>query len=91
MLNIQEKGIFSIDIDFFKQCRLSLSFNQKEKLEEHKLTKGNREFSVWIFWLPALCDMVATSSIYIALNLTYASSFQMLRGNLFEFVLKKCV
>ncbi|XP_044763609.1 solute carrier family 35 member F6-like isoform X2 [Coccinella septempunctata] len=52
----------------------------EEKLEEHKLTKGNREFNVLIFWLPALCDMVATSTIYIALNLTYASSYQMLRG-----------
>ena len=34
-----------------------------------------------IFWPAALCDMTATSIQYIALTLTYASSFQMLRGN----------
>ncbi|CAM9258938.1 solute carrier family 35 member F6 [Lampetra fluviatilis] len=33
-----------------------------------------------IFVIPALCDMTATSLMYIALNLTSASSFQMLRG-----------
>jgi len=33
-----------------------------------------------IFWPAALCDMTATSIQYIALTLTYASSFQMLRG-----------
>lgn len=27
-----------------------------------------------------MCDMVATSVMYIGLTLTYASSFQMLRG-----------
>lgn len=29
-----------------------------------------------------MCDMTATSIMYIGLNLTYASSFQMLRGNI---------
>ena len=33
-----------------------------------------------IFLPPALCDMTATSVQYIGLTLTYASSFQMLRG-----------
>ena len=36
-----------------------------------------------IFWPAALCDMTATSIQYIALTLTYASSFQMLRGKTF--------
>jgi len=37
--------------------------------------------SKWfLFIVPAMCDLVSTSSLYIALNLTYASSFQMLRG-----------
>ena len=37
--------------------------------------------SKWfLFIVPALCDLISTSSMYIALNLTYASSFQMLRG-----------
>ena len=39
-----------------------------------------RNFSPLVFLPPALCDMTATSIQYIGLTLTYASSFQMLRG-----------
>ncbi|XP_059501343.1 solute carrier family 35 member F6 [Stegostoma tigrinum] len=39
-----------------------------------------RKFNSFIFLPPALCDMTATSIMYVALNLTNASSFQMLRG-----------
>merc|ERR1719147_435050 len=39
-----------------------------------------RKFNPLIFLPPALCDMIATSVQYIGLTLTYASSFQMLRG-----------
>jgi len=45
-----------------------------------KLVKGNRSFNPLVLLPPAMCDMVATSVMYIGLNLTYASSFQMLRG-----------
>ncbi|KAL3270890.1 hypothetical protein HHI36_021404 [Cryptolaemus montrouzieri] len=54
-------------------------------VDTHKLTKGNRNFNVLILWLPALCDMIGTCIVYIALNLTYASSFQMLRGAVIVF------
>lgn len=37
-------------------------------------------YNPFIFLPPALCDMTATSVQYIGLTLTYASSFQMLRG-----------
>merc|ERR1719347_1761083 len=39
-----------------------------------------KKFNPLIFLPPALCDMTATSLQYIGLTLTYASSFQMLRG-----------
>ena len=39
------------------------------------------KFNPFIFLPPALCDMTATSIQYIGLTLTYASSFQMLRGS----------
>jgi len=39
-----------------------------------------KKFNPFIFLGPALCDMTATSVQYIGLTLTYASSFQMLRG-----------
>ena len=47
--------------------------------------KGNTNFNPFIFLPPALCDMVATSLMYIGLNLTNSSSFQMLRGALIVF------
>ena len=43
-------------------------------------------FNPLIFWPAALCDMTATSIQYIALTLTYASSFQMLRGKTKHFI-----
>ena len=41
---------------------------------------GETPFNPFIFLPPALCDMTATSLQYIGLTLTFASSFQMLRG-----------
>ncbi|CAG9815222.1 unnamed protein product [Phaedon cochleariae] len=52
----------------------------------HELTKGNRTFNPFILFIPAMCDMTATSIMYIGLNLTYASSFQMFRGSVIVFV-----
>lgn len=52
----------------------------------HQLTKGNRNFSPFKLFIPAMCDMTSTSLMYIGLNLTYASSFQMFRGAVIVFV-----
>ncbi|XP_018562079.1 solute carrier family 35 member F6 [Anoplophora glabripennis] len=52
----------------------------------NELTKGNRSFNPFILFIPAMCDMTATSIMYIGLNLTYASSFQMFRGSVIIFV-----
>ena len=46
---------------------------------------GSRTYNPWIFFPPAICDLIATSTMYVGLNLTYASSFQMLRGALIVF------
>ncbi|ENN71855.1 hypothetical protein YQE_11472, partial [Dendroctonus ponderosae] len=51
-----------------------------------ELTKGNRNFNPLILYIPAICDMTATSIMYIGLNLTFASSFQMFRGSVIVFV-----
>ena len=48
--------------------------------DRHDLVQGNREFSPFILFVPAMCDMLATSIMYVGLNLTYPSSFQLLRG-----------
>lgn len=49
-------------------------------VDTHPLTKGSHVFSPFLLLIPALCDTCATSVMYIGLNMTYASSFQMLRG-----------
>ncbi|XP_058454828.1 solute carrier family 35 member F6 [Malaya genurostris] len=54
--------------------------------DRDELVKGNREFNPFILFIPAMCDMIATSIMYVGLNLTYASSFQMLRGSVIIFV-----
>lgn len=51
-----------------------------------ELTRGNRTFNPFILFLPAMCDMTATSIMYVGLTLTYASSFQMFRGSVIIFV-----
>lgn len=62
----------------------SLRSDGTEDVKE--LTKGNRNFNPFILFIPAMCDMTATSIMYIGLNLTYASSFQMFRGSVIIFV-----
>jgi len=44
-----------------------------------------KPFNPIIFLLPALCDMTATSAMYVGLALTDASIFQMLRGSVIIF------
>lgn len=51
-------------------------------IEEPKLPEVNP----FIFAIPATCDIIATSIMYIGLNLTQASSFQMLRGLYFHYI-----
>lgn len=41
---------------------------------------AGQSFNPLLFFPPAMCDMTATSIMYVALNMTSASSFQMLRG-----------
>lgn len=41
---------------------------------------GNQHFNPLIFLPAAMLDMLGTSTMYVGLNLTFASSFQMLRG-----------
>lgn len=56
---------------------IPLVTGQRRQTEEEG---GSRKFNPLIFLPAAMCDMCGTSIMYIGLNLTYASSFQMLRG-----------
>uniref|UniRef100_A0A2P2HZN8 Solute carrier family 35 member F6-like n=1 Tax=Hirondellea gigas TaxID=1518452 RepID=A0A2P2HZN8_9CRUS len=48
-------------------------------------SEGHQPFPPLIFYVPAFCDMIATSTMYLGLTLTFASSFQMLRGAVIVF------
>lgn len=54
-------------------------------VDSNSLTKGSQIFNPLILLLPAMCDMLATSIMYVGLNMTYVSSFQMLRGAVIVF------
>ncbi|CAH0381492.1 unnamed protein product [Bemisia tabaci] len=49
---------------------------------ESDIVRGNTHFNPLLFVPPAVCDMLGTSLMYVGLNLTYPSSFQMLRGDM---------
>ncbi|XP_029903641.1 solute carrier family 35 member F6 [Myripristis murdjan] len=51
---------------------------------EPKMNPG-QSFNPFLFLPPALCDMTGTSLMYVALSMTSASSFQMLRGAVIVF------
>lgn len=60
-------------------------YPQDGSVDNNVLTKGSRTFNPFILLIPALCDMLGTSIMYVGLNMTYASSFQMLRGAVIVF------
>jgi len=74
---LQACGMFMGEILCLIVFKVALCFCNEEQTP---ILRGNHNFNPFIFLPPALCDMVATSVMYIGLNLTYASSFQMLRG-----------
>jgi len=65
-------------IQFYLHCLQSNRF---------RLANTERRISCnpLVFILPAFCDMFASSTIFLGLNFTYASSFQMLRGSVVIF------
>lgn len=46
---------------------------------------GPQKFNPLIWAVPAMCDLTATSTMYLGLTWTYAASFQMLRGSVIIF------
>lgn len=85
---LQAVGMFLGEFSCLITFKLILCYYQRKQKseEEYPITiTGNQKFNPFIFLLPALCDMTATSIMYIGLNLTYASSFQMLRGAVIVF------
>ncbi len=46
---------------------------------------GPQKFVPFVWAVPAMCDLLGTSTMYLALTWTYAASFQMLRGSVIIF------
>ncbi|CAF1291902.1 unnamed protein product [Adineta steineri] len=53
--------------------------------QDVRLVDGEQVFNPLIFWGASIFDMLSTCLSYFALNLTTASSFQMLRGSVMVF------
>ncbi|KAG9469794.1 solute carrier family 35 member F6 [Eleutherodactylus coqui] len=52
----------------------------KDRRSPEPTLAPSQPFNSLLFLPPAICDMTGTSIMYVALNMTSASSFQMLRG-----------
>ena len=46
---------------------------------------GSQKFNPLLWAIPAMCDLLGTSTMYVGLTWTYAASFQMLRGSVIIF------
>jgi len=76
---LQAVGMFIGEFTCLIAFQLWRRFNKK-KVEDGEIDVGSDDFSPFLLALPACCDMLGTSTMYFGLTLTFASSFQMLRG-----------
>ncbi|XP_060947187.1 solute carrier family 35 member F6 [Limanda limanda] len=74
---VQAVGMFLGEFSCLAVFYLVLCHDRRRP--EPKVNPG-QSFNPLLFFPPAMCDMLATSIMYVALNMTSASSFQMLRG-----------
>lgn len=74
---VQAVGMFLGELSCLGVFHILLCHDKRSP--EPKMNPG-QGFNPLLFFPPAMCDMLATSIMYVALNMTSASSFQMLRG-----------
>ncbi|KAJ8271024.1 hypothetical protein GJAV_G00121910 [Gymnothorax javanicus] len=74
---LQAVGMFLGELSCLLVFHIALC--QDRRRPEPRMNPG-QSFNPLLFLPPALCDMTGTSIMYVALNMTSASSFQMLRG-----------
>ncbi|XP_078131045.1 solute carrier family 35 member F6 [Sander vitreus] len=74
---VQAVGMFLGEFSCFAALHILLCYDRRRP--EPMINPG-QSFNPLLFFPPAMCDMTATSIMYVALNMTSASSFQMLRG-----------
>ncbi|XP_064082905.1 solute carrier family 35 member F6-like [Macrobrachium nipponense] len=79
----QADGMFLGEILCMVTFYVLRCITRRQRQEQVEMSPSSQEagqFPKYIFFVPAMCDMLATSTMYLGLTLTYASSFQMLRG-----------
>ncbi|KAM7395208.1 hypothetical protein PAMA_006797 [Pampus argenteus] len=74
---LQAVGMFLGEFSCLAVFYILLCYDRRSP--EPKMNAG-QSFNPLLFLPPAMCDMTATSIMYVALSMTSASSFQMLRG-----------
>uniref|UniRef100_A0A1A8RGX5 Solute carrier family 35 member F6 n=1 Tax=Nothobranchius rachovii TaxID=451742 RepID=A0A1A8RGX5_9TELE len=74
---VQAVGMFLGEFSCLLVFYMLLRYDRRRP--EPQMNPG-QSFNPLLFFPPAMCDMLATSIMYVALNMTSASSFQMLRG-----------
>ncbi|KAE8286637.1 Solute carrier family 35 member F6 ANT2-binding protein [Larimichthys crocea] len=74
---VQAVGMFLGELSCLAVFYILLCHDRRSP--EPRINPGE-SFNPLLFFPPAMCDMTATSIMYVALNMTSASSFQMLRG-----------
>ncbi|XP_064082161.1 solute carrier family 35 member F6-like isoform X2 [Macrobrachium nipponense] len=84
----QADGMFLGEILCMVTFYVLRCITRRQRQEQVEMSPSSQEagqFPKYIFFVPAMCDMLATSTMYLGLTLTYASSFQMLRGAVIVF------
>ena len=73
----QAVGMFLGELSCLLAFNIVCLYHKKKDLP---MELGDQSFNRFIFLPAAMLDMCGTSLMYVGLNLTFASSFQMLRG-----------
>ena len=72
--------MFAAEASCLVVFKLVYLYHKKVKKGDLVTRFGKQDFSIFVFVIPAICDMLATSTLYIGLQLTFASSYQVLQG-----------
>ncbi|XP_042232753.1 solute carrier family 35 member F6-like isoform X2 [Homarus americanus] len=84
----QTDGMFIGEISCMFAFYILRCWTRRRRLGQVEMAPSNEQnthFPKLVLLLPAMCDTLATSTMYLGLTLTYASSFQMLRGAVIVF------
>ncbi|XP_065888111.1 solute carrier family 35 member F6-like isoform X2 [Dysidea avara] len=77
---VRTLSMFAAEASCLIVFKLLYYYHKKVKKTDLVTRFGKQDFSIFVFLFPAICDMLATSTLYIGLQLTYTSSYQVLQG-----------